>query len=64
MASEMSFQNVDGRTTAYMLVDPITGVLNDCRHKKGTGLIVKKLLFMEDAGDSRLSIAKSREICC
>ena len=24
-----------------MLVDPITGILNDCRHKKGAGLIVK-----------------------
>ena len=49
MASEeMSFQNVDGRTTAYMLVDPITSVLNGCRHKKGTGLIVKKLLFIQN----------------
>ena len=38
----------DGRTTAYMLVDPITGVLNGCRHKKGTGLIVKKLLFIQN----------------
>ena len=33
---------------AYMLVDPITGVLNGCRHKKGTGLIVKKLLFIQN----------------
>ena len=38
----------DERTTAYMLVDPITGVLNGCRHKKGTGLIVKKLLFIQN----------------
>ena len=31
-----------------MLVNPITGVLNDCRHRKWTELMVKKFICIQN----------------
>ena len=31
-----------------MLVNPITGVLDGCRHRKGTELMVKKFIYIQN----------------
>ena len=31
-----------------MVVNPITGVLNGCRHRKGTELMVKKFICIQN----------------
>ena len=38
----------DSQTVMHMLVNPITVVLNGCRHRKGTQLMLKKFLCIQN----------------
>ena len=44
-----------------MLVDPITGVLNGCQHRKDTGLTVKKFITIKNPGKYIFFFIKQRE---